>query len=241
MNRGRCPAAALFGGYAMLAAIGSHCAFPRRPYNAADLPAEYHPAVLERFTRAAFRDMMAEALTPDPGRERLRTKQQREGIRERAEHAGMEAYARWLALRGVVWCAAGDHAVAANGIIRFMRRSGWQGVPGQRRARNRGRTAEVLAWRHRRREALQDRPDSVALARERISGSPALSRKAYRLAQRCGMAGVPELLTEATLSECSVRGHYRPAPIPAPIAADDGIGRMEGRVYEFRHGVRAVD
>lgn len=225
----------------MFAAIGSYCEFPRRPYTASELPAEYHPAVLERFTRAAYRDMVREAESPDPGRERVRSRAQRNGIRERAEHAGMDAYTRWLSLRSAVWCAAGDHAVAVNGIIRYMRRSGWAGFTGQRRSRNRAATAERLAWMHRRREALQDRPDSVAMARERVSGSPALSRKAYRLAQRCGMAGVPELLTAATLSECSVRGQYRPAPIPAPIPADDGIGRTAGRLYDFRHGVRSVD
>lgn len=210
----------------MFAATGSYCAFPRRPYSAAELPAEYHPAVLERFCRAAFRDLWREANSPDPGRERIRSKAQRRGIRERAEEAGAEAYARWLSIRGAEWCAAGDHGVAVNGTIRYMRRSGWKGFTGQRRASRREQTAGALAWRERRREALQDRPDAVAMARERISASPHLSRKAYRLAQRAGLpGGVPALLTLATLAECSQRGRFVPQPTPTTgIPATPGDG-----------------
>lgn len=203
----------------MFAYESTVCPLPRRPYSAADLPAEYHPAVLDRFTRAAYRDLMREALAPAPGKERIRTRQQRDGIRERAEEAGAFAYARWLALRGVDWCAAGDHARAINGTVRYMRRSGWRGQTGQRREAYRKATAERLAWEARRREALQDRPAAVAEARERVSGSPHLSRKAYRLAARAGLpGGVPALLTLATLAEVTERGNYTPAPAPAPMA-----------------------
>lgn len=228
----------------MFTSEGAFCHYPRRPYTAADLPAEYHPAVLDRFTRAAFRDLMAEAMTPKPGRDRIRTARQRAGIRERAEEAGATAYALWLALRGVTWASAGDHAHAVNGIIRYMRRSGWRGRTGQRRQGYRTATAEMLAWKERRKEALQDRPDAVAMARERISGSPHLSRKAYRLATRAGLpGGVPALLEMATLAEVTDRGHYTPAPTPAtghPATEGDGTGTYTGRSFEFRHGVREL-
>lgn len=209
-----------------VAHIGSYCIFPRQAYSAATLPAEYHPAVMARLTRAAYRDLLAEAYAPDPGRERIRTAAQRAGILERAEDAAAAAYLKWLAMRGIEGIAAGDHDRAANATIRYMRRSGWRGFTGQRRAKNRQATAERLAFNERRREALQDRPDAVAMAKERIGNSPHLARKAYRLAQRAGIpGGVPELLTLATLAESSGRGAFMPAPSPReglPATAGDG-------------------
>lgn len=215
-----------------VATVGSCCAFPRRPYTAADLPAEYHPAVLARFERAAFRDLMREAMTPDKGKERIRTEAQREGIRERAQEAASEAYARWLSLRGVEWCAAGEHERAVNGTVAYMRRSGWRGVKGLRRERVRQLTEGHAEWMDRRREAMQDRPETVAMARERIGQSPALARKAYRLAERSGIpGGVPAMLTLATLAGCSERGRHVPQPTP-----ECGVPAVDGDGTEWRGG-----
>lgn len=205
---------------------GQYCAFPRRPYNAAELPAEYHAAVLDRLERAAYRDLMREALEPNKGRERLKTDKQRRGIKERAQEAASEAYAKWLSLRCEEWLAAGEHERAVNATIRYMRRSGWKGRKGMRRAETRKATEGHLRWMERRKAALQDRPDAVAMAKERIGASPMLSRKAYRLAERSGLSGgVAELLQTATLAECSERGRYHPMPTPTTgVPAQPGDG-----------------
>ena len=219
---------------------GQYCAFPRSPYNAAELPAEYHAAVLERLERAAYRDLMREALEPNKSRDRLKTAHQRRGIRERAQEAASEAYVKWLSLRCEEWLAAGEHERAVNATIRYMRRSGWKGLKGMRRAQNRKATDGHLKWLDRRKAALQDRPDAVAMAKERIGASPMLARKAYRLAERSGIpGGVPALLQEATLAECSGRGQYRPQPTPTtglPAAEGDRHGEPGSGFY--RQGER---
>ena len=230
---------------AQIVSIGACCSFPKAPYTAADLPGEYHAAVWQRFARAAERDLMREAMSPDKSRDRIKTKAQREGVRERAEEAAAEAYAKWLSLRGAAWLAAGDHERAINATIRYMRRSGWKGYKGYRRAQYRKVCEGHLAWQDRRKQAMQDRPDSVAMARERIGQSPALSRKAYRLAQRSGIVGgVPGLLETATLAECSERGRFVASVTPTtgtPATGGDGTEWRGGdTVYSFDHGVQAV-
>jgi hypothetical protein len=55
----------------------------------------------------------------------------------------------------------------------------------------------MLARKERIRERAAYTPAMVAEAIERIGRSPALGRKAYRLAKRLGLPGVRELVREA--------------------------------------------
>ena len=184
----------------MFAYTGACCAFPRATYSAAELPAEYHMAVRERFRRAAERDVLPAA----------RSREEVEGMRERCDEIASEMYLHWFGLRSPK-IAKGDHAHSVAAVIRYFRLTGWHGMTGYRRSQNRKATAAMLAWRERRRDGTQDRPDAVAMAKERIGQSPHLSRKAYRMAQRAGIpGGVPALLTLAALAECSRRGRVVP-------------------------------
>lgn len=179
-----------------IATVGAYCVYPRQDYNPADLPAEYHPAVLAYFERAAYRDLAREILTPSKGAERIRTAKQRQGIAERAAEAASEAYVFWLTNR-TKRIPRGAHISAMAGVRRFMERSGWKGRTGQRRAANRKQVEGMLARREAARERAGYTPESVAVAVERIANSPALGRKAYRLAKRLGLPGVRELVREA--------------------------------------------
>ena len=174
--------------------IGAHCAWPRRQYNASELPAEYHADVLLRMKRAALRDMRAEAAAPNVGRERIRSSAQRAGIEERAEEAASECYVQWLSLRGVDWCAAGDHARAVSGSIRYMRLSAWRGRTGAYRAAKRALTAERLAMAARLRERNVPTPAQIAEWGERLpvgggsGGVKAQRRRAQRIAEGLGLS-----------------------------------------------------
>ena len=152
-------------------AIGSHCLFPRQPYSAADLPSEYHAEVLAAFQRAALRDIQREAAAPDPARERIRTAQQRAGLRERAAEAGAAAYARWLSLSGAEWLPRGDHGRSIGATIRWSRACGWNpgGGNGLRRAARRAITAQRLAMRERLRARSVPTPAQIAEWGERDS------------------------------------------------------------------------
>lgn len=216
--------------FAPIVADGACCAFPRAAYSAADLPAEYHAAVRDRFLRAVRRDVLPNA----------RGRAERLGLEERCEEVASTMYLHWLETR-TTRVAAGDHGHAVAATIRYFRLQGWHTRTGKRRSVNRKRTAEMLRWMERRKAALQDTPASVAVARERIGNSPALARKAYRLAGKSGLpGGVPELLTTATLAECSERGRFVPVATPTtgiPATEGDGSRPMAGVLYEFRHGV----
>lgn len=166
--------------------IGSCCSWPREPYNPADLPADYHPAVREYFRRAAERDMLPAG----------RSRAEREGLRERADEAASEAYMFWLGNR-TARIPRGAHTSALAGVRRFFQRSGWHGRTGQRRAARRAITGERLAMRERLRERHNPTPESVAIAVERIAKTPRHAGKAYRLARSLGMPGVRELVREA--------------------------------------------
>jgi hypothetical protein len=197
---------------------GAYCVFPRAPYSPAALPAEYHSAVRESFERAARRDIL-------PG---ARSREERRGLEERCEEIASAMYLHWLEkLRGKESIAAGDHGHAIRAVIKYFRLTGWHGMTGFRRAQNRKKTAEMIRWQNRRREGLQDRPDSVAMAKERIGHSPALAKKAYRLASRSGIpGGVPALLQLAALAETVQRGRYVPAALPfagVPAAPGDTV------------------
>lgn len=219
--------------FAPIVQDGACCSFPRVPYSAADLPGEYHPAVRARFLRAARRDILPAA----------RTRAEKLGLEERCEEIASAMLLHWYGLRsGKI--AAGDHGHAVAATIRYFRLTGWHGMTGYRRSKSRKRTAEMLRWMERRKASLQDTPAAVAEARERIGNSPSLARKAYRLAKRSGIVGgVPGLLSEASLAECSERGRYVASPSPEPVHATDGDGtawRGGNTVYGFDHGVQAV-
>jgi len=177
-----------------LNATGACCSFPRRPYDARELPEEYHAEVLERMRRAALRDMRAEASTPDKRRERIKTRRQQRGILERAEEAAAECYARWLSLRDAGWCAAGDHARAISGTIRYMRLSAWKGRTGAHRASKRSETAERLAMVARLRQRNVPTPCDLAQWAERLpagggaGGLRAQRQRAERVAERLGLS-----------------------------------------------------
>jgi len=166
--------------------IGAACNYPREAYNPADLPAEAHGEVWQYFERAAYRDFLPEA----------RTKIERAGLRERAAEAASVAYLFWRTTPATR-IPRGAHASALAGVRKFMSLSGWQGRTGQRRASRRQQTAGVLSRREQARERAAYTPASVAAAVERIATSPALGRKAYRLAKRLGLPGVRELVREA--------------------------------------------
>lgn len=213
-------------------ALGSSCAFPRRPYNASELPAEYHAEVLARMRRAALRDMRAEAATPDVRRERIKTAAQRNGIAERAEEAAAECYARWLSLRGVEWCDAGDHARAIGGTIRYMRLSSWKGRTGAYRAAKRAETAERLAMIARLRQRNVPTPCDLAQWAERLpasggaGGVHAQRRRAERVAGRLGLSvdGLARLANGLAIESGAerprlVREGSLPAPVRCPVGA----------------------
>lgn len=165
---------------------GAYCAYPREAYSPSDLPPEYHPAVLAYFERAAYRFFLPEA----------RTKKERAGMKERASEAASVAYLAWLSMR-TDRIPRGAHASAMAGIRRYMEKSRWQGFTGARRNANRATTEGMLARKERIRERAAYTPAMVAEAIELIGNSPALGRKAYRLAKRIGLPGVRELVREA--------------------------------------------
>jgi len=166
--------------------VGASCNYPREAYDPGDLAPEYHEGVLRYFEAAALRDMLPEA----------RTKLERAGIRERAQEAASVAYLFWRTNR-TNRIPRGAHFSAMAGVRRFMEKSRWQGRTGQRRAANRATTEGMIRRRETARERAQFTPASVAEAVDRIAKSPALGRKAYRLAKRIGLPGVRELVKEA--------------------------------------------
>ena len=173
---------------------GACCEWPMVPYDPTDLPPEDHATIRERLVRDARRDGLGE---------------------EAAEEAGSQFYAHWLARQWAkLKIPRGDQARADYTVRAYARKSHWHGFTGQRRAARGKRVplgsdgkpvkmtvraiaeGEVQA-RERARERSQFTPASVAEAVERIAKSPALGRKAYRLAKRIGLPGVRELVREA--------------------------------------------
>lgn len=173
---------------------GACCAWPMEPYNPADLPGEDHAAIQGRFYRDARRDGIGE---------------------EEAREVASQFYLHWLSRN---WAGRqiprGDHARAYHSVRAYARRSGWHGFTGERRqARGKriprgsdGKPVKVsvkaiaegeIQARERARARAAYTPAMVAEAVERIAHSPALGRKAYRLAKRLGLPGVRELVREA--------------------------------------------
>jgi len=173
---------------------GASCLWPMEPYDPADLPGEDHAAIREKLVRDARRDGLGE---------------------EAAEEAGSQFYAHWLGRNwGALKIPRGDHARAYFSVRAYARKSHWHGFTGQRRAARGKRiplgsdgkpvrmTVRAIAEgeiqaRERARERAAYTPPMVAEAVERIAHSPALGRKAYRLAKRLGLPGVRELVREA--------------------------------------------
>jgi hypothetical protein len=175
-------------------AIGSFSYWPKQAYRPSDLPATLHVALLARIVRAAKWWGMDD---------------------EAAEEAGSQFYAHWLGRNwGKSDIPRGDHGRAMASVLAYAKRSHFHGFTGQRR-NARGKRVErgsdglpvkvsirkacaaELAMRERLRERCNPTPDSVAMAVERIAGTPVHSRKAYRLAKRIGLPGVRELVLEA--------------------------------------------
>ena len=169
-----------------IAAVGTYCVWPREAYRASDLPGEYHPQVWAYFENAAYKFFLPEA----------RNKSERIGLRERASEAASVAYMKWLATT-TDRIPRGAHYSAMAGVRRYMEKSRWQGFTGARRQANRATTEGMIRRREAARERAQFTPASVAEAVDRIAKSPALGRKAYRLAKRIGLPGVRELVREA--------------------------------------------
>lgn len=176
-----------------LTPIGAACAWPMQPYAPADLSPGDHEVIQGKFYRDARRDGLGE---------------------DSAREAAAVFYLHWLSRN---WAsrqvARGDHERAYYSVRAYARKSGWHGFTGDRRqARGKriprgsdGLPVKVsirkvceaeLAHNARVRERAGFSPDMVAAAVERIAHSPALGRKAYRLAKRLGLPGVRELVLE---------------------------------------------
>jgi hypothetical protein len=164
-----------------------------QPYAPGDLSPEGHEAIQERLYRDARRDGLGE---------------------DAAREAASQFYLHWLARKwSRLAIPRGDHARAYYSVRAYARRSLWHGFTGGRR-QSVGRRVPIgsdgrpmrmsvkavsvaeLASRDRARERASYTPDMVAAAVERIAHSPALGRKAYRLAKKLGLPGVRELVLE---------------------------------------------
>jgi hypothetical protein len=211
------------------------CDFPRRPYNAADLPAEYHSEVWQSLRRAAYAHYCrrAYAETLRPGEEPIRTPQQRRGIHERADEAASAAYADWLSLSGVESIAAGDHHAAVAAILVTWRRRGWSPRTGSRRAAYRVATAERLAAEARLRERNIPDPSRVAEWSDRLRVYRH-RRKAGRIAAGIGTT-IDRLASYAAGVEImTTRARFVPDPLPQPINSREPRPPMAS--VDARHG-----
>lgn len=177
----------------MFYVTGSYSVFPRQAYTPADLTVEGHLALRERIRRAAIWWGMDE---------------------EAAEEAASQFYAHYLGRNwGTTDIPRGDHARATASILSYAKLSHFHGFTGQRR-QARGKRVErgsdglpikrsvrkacaaELAQRERMRQRNLPLPQDAAVGLERIQASPALRRKAERLAQRLGVS-VDAMIREA--------------------------------------------
>ena len=175
-------------------ADGASCAFPREAYRPSDLTADQHMGLREGLYRTARYDGLAE---------------------EAAEEATSQFYLHWLARDyAKLPYARGDHMRAYYAIRAYARRSQWRGFTGQRRAKNRQASAEMLAMRERRLQAAIPRPDALTMARETVEQMPngPIGR---RLASLSRKASAADLLATAYGAD-SVQPTFHPAPVPTP-------------------------
>ena len=175
-------------------ADGACCAFPRETYNPADLTADQHMGLREGLYRTARYDGLDE---------------------EAAEEAASQFYLHWLARDySKLPYARGDHMRAYYAIRAYARRSQWRGFTGQRRAKNRQASAEMLAMRERRLQSAIPRPDALAMAREKVDQMPngPIGRRLASLSRKQSAA---DLLATAYGAD-SVPPTFHPAPVPSP-------------------------
>ena len=194
--------------------IGASCPLPRQSYDPATLPAEYHGGVLEFFRRSAERDILPTA----------RTRAELPGLRERCEEVASAAYLHWREGR-FPKVDPGDHAHALYATRRYFRLTGWQGMTGMRRQAYRKRTREMMAERERAAHRTPMTPPAMAMAVERLTGSPMLYRKAMMVAKRTGFTSVDAMLSAVAGEGHSRRGQFTPTPTPTtgvPAMAGDG-------------------
>jgi hypothetical protein len=148
--------------------VGSMCPWPMQPYCPADLNPAGHVAIWERLYQCASYDGLSE---------------------DAAEEAASRFYAHWLSRKyGQTNVARGSHGHAYASTARYARLSGWRGFTGQRRNRKAKITGEQIASQERLRCRNQPLPTDPAIGVERLLNSPALRRKAERLASRLGMS-----------------------------------------------------
>jgi len=175
-------------------ADGASCAYPREAYRPADLTGEQHMGIREGLYRTARYDGLDE---------------------EAAEEAASQFYLHWLARDYTsLPYARGDHMRAYYAIRAYARRSQWRGFTGQRRAKNRQASAEMLAMRERRLQSAIPRPDALTMARETVERMPngPIGRRLASLSRKQSAA---DLLATAYGAD-SVRPTFIPAPLPTP-------------------------
>jgi hypothetical protein len=173
---------------------GASCAFPREAYNPADLTGEQHMGIREGLYRTARYDGLDE---------------------DAADEAASQFYLHWLARDYTrLPYARGDHMRAYYAIRAYARRSQWRGFTGQRRAKNRQASVEMLAMRERRLQAAIPRPDALTMARETVETMPngPIGRRLASLSRKQSAA---DLLATAYGAD-SVRPTFHPAPVPTP-------------------------
>jgi hypothetical protein len=175
-------------------ADGASCAFPRETYSPADLTAEQHMGLREGLYRTGRYDGLDE---------------------EAAEEAASQFYLHWLARDySKLPYARGDHMRAYYAIRAYARRSQWRGFTGQRRAKNRQASAEMLAMRERRLQSAIPRPDALTMARETVERMPngPIGRRMASLSRKQSAA---DLLATAYGADI-VPPTFHPATVPSP-------------------------
>jgi len=178
-------------------------------------------AVREHFLRKAKRDILPQA----------RTRAELPGLEERCEEVASAAYLHWREGR-FPSVAAGDHAHAIHATTRYYRLTGWHGMTGLRRQSYRKRTEEAMRERERAAQRTPQTPPAMAMAVERLTGSPMLYRKAMILAKRTGYPTVDAMLAAVAGEGHTQRGHYTPATTPTtgvPATPGDGTARSPSR------------
>lgn len=145
------------------------CRFPREPYNPHDLLPHQHEALRAAWYRAARRDGLDE---------------------DAAEEAASWAYAHWLGRNYAnVTIGRGDHLRAYASVRRLGGVTRWRGMTGRYRAARRKITRENIARQERMREQHQPRPDSMAIAAERLEWSERLVHRMTTLSDVVGAGG----------------------------------------------------
>jgi hypothetical protein len=182
---------------------GAACAFPMQSYRPADCTPEQHLAVREGLYRAARRDGLGD---------------------EAAEEAAAAFYLHWITRDyGGTTIPRGDHLRAFYSARALARRTNWKGRTGSRRAASRKKTAEMVAWRERRRAAMVPQPWQAVAEADKLSDQP-WTKTARAVADQAAAAGMaPAAFVAAAYGVEADRPRYAghpAAPAPAPWTAD---------------------